>query len=131
MTPHSNTDIARLLLNKAKEDEQTIALIKSANGPWGVGCFHCQQAAEKRLKALLAMFADNFPKTHDISHLLSLAEAYCPALKELPDEVMLLGDYAVSVRYDDTVIANQSMFEDNMKWLQMVQQALQSVNMGL
>ena len=35
--------------------------------------FHCQQAAEKYLKALLTRYQTEFPKTHDIKTLLQLA----------------------------------------------------------
>ena len=35
--------------------------------------FHCQQAAEKYLKALLTGYQIEFPKTHDIKTLLQLA----------------------------------------------------------
>ena len=34
--------------------------------------FHCQQAVEKFLKALLAYYQVEFPKTHDIERLLVL-----------------------------------------------------------
>lgn len=129
MNTRQNKDVAHTLLQKAKEDEQTIELIRAANGPWGVGCFHCQQAAEKRLKAVLALYQGDFPRTHDIDMLISLAESYCAALSNLPDEVLLLGDYAVGVRYDDVVSADESTFYDNQKWLQWIKGALATLNM--
>jgi len=127
MKRRENPDVARLLLHRACEDERTIALIANANGPWSVGCFHCQQAAEKRLKALLAIREGHFPRTHDIGQLIELAEPHCVALKSLPDEASLLADYAVGVRYDDEMIADQAMFEQNMQWLEMIRTALQPV----
>ncbi len=129
MKPCHNKDVAHTLLQKAKEDEQTIELIHAAKGPWGVGCFHCQQAAEKRLKAVLALYQGDFPRTHDIDMLISLAAPYCPPLRDLPDEVLLLGDYAVGVRYDDVVSADEATFEDNQKWLQWIKDALATLEM--
>jgi len=129
MTAKKNTDVARILLQKAKEDEATIALIEAADGPWGVGCFHCQQAAEKRLKAVLAVYQGEFPRTHDIGMLVSLTESHCEALKGLPDEVLLLGDYAVAVRYDDMIVADRETFKDNQLWLCLIQEALATLNM--
>ena len=129
MSTHQNKDVAKTLLRKAEEDEQTVALIRAANGPWGVGCFHCQQAAEKRLKAVLALHQDTFPRTHDIDMLISLAEPYCAALHDLPDEVLLLGDYAVGVRYDDVMIVDEATFQDNQTWLQLIKDALATLNM--
>lgn len=35
-------------------------------------CFHCQQAAEKALKALLVSMSIRPPKTHDIRSLLAV-----------------------------------------------------------
>jgi len=129
MNPHKNKDVAYTLLQKAKEDEQTVELIRVANGPWGVGCFHCQQAAEKRLKAVLAIYEGEFPRTHDIDMLISLAKPYCAALSNLPDEVLLLGDYAVGVRYDDVVSVDEATFDDNRKWLQLIKDALETLDM--
>jgi len=129
MSTHQNKDVAKTLLRKAEEDEQTVALIRAANGPWGVGCFHCQQAAEKRLKAVLALHQDTFPRTHDIDMLISLAEPYCAALGDLPDDVLLLGDYAVGVRYDDVMSVDEATFQDNQTWLQLIKDALATLNM--
>jgi len=128
MKAHQNKDIADLLLKKASEDERTIELIDAAGGPWGVGCFHCQQAAEKRLKAVLVIHQGEFPRSHDIGLLMSLVATYCPTLNDLPDEVMLLGDYGVAVRYDDSVIADKETFEDNKQWLKLIESALKTMD---
>ncbi len=37
--------------------------------------FHCQQAAEKYLKALLTWWETEFPKTHELAKLIKLADA--------------------------------------------------------
>jgi len=128
MKAHNNHDVARMLIQKAMDDERTVELIEQAEGPWGVGCFHCQQAAEKRLKAILILCTGTFPRTHDIDRLLHLVAPYCKAIGDLPDEVMLLGEYAVAVRYDDMVVADLSSFEENKKWLNMIKQALETVD---
>jgi HEPN domain-containing protein len=39
---------------------------------WEAVAFHCQQAAEKALKAMLVWHQVEFPKTHDIQRLLDL-----------------------------------------------------------
>jgi HEPN domain-containing protein len=41
--------------------------------PTDTVCFHCQQCAEKYLKALLVWRNVAFPRTHDLVVLLSLA----------------------------------------------------------
>ena len=60
--------------------------------------FHCQQAAEKYLKACLTWQQVEFPKTHDIGEL----NALLPGGLELPMPPMdqeRLTDYAVLTRY--------------------------------
>ncbi|MBN2050303.1 MAG: HEPN domain-containing protein [Spirochaetales bacterium] len=41
-----------------------------APGPLEIICFHCQQAAEKALKAYLAYNEIRPPKTHDLDELI-------------------------------------------------------------
>jgi HEPN domain-containing protein len=62
-------------------------------------CFHAQQAAEKAIKSVLLRHNVDFPLTHNIEHLLSLAES---SGLVLPDEVRpagMLTPYAVETRY--------------------------------
>jgi HEPN domain-containing protein len=61
-------------------------------------CFHCQQAVEKAIKAVLIHHKINLVKTHDIKLLLNLL----PALAPVPitaREAALMTRYAVSTRY--------------------------------
>ena len=41
--------------------------------------FHCQQAVEKYLKALLVSLRIEFPKTHDLEGLLAAVDGACVA----------------------------------------------------
>ncbi len=58
--------------------------------------FHCQQAAEKYLKALLTRRQIEFPKTHDIKMLLQLAGD--PVANSL-GEAKWLTPFGVEIRY--------------------------------
>ncbi len=63
--------------------------------------FHCQQAAEKLLKALLSEHAIPFPRTHNLRHLLDLlVDAGHPLPPELT-EIDELTPYGTVFRYDD------------------------------
>lgn len=62
-------------------------------------CFHCQQAAEKYLKALLILHEVVFPKTHDLISLLELCLPFQPELELLREPVELLNPYSVRFRY--------------------------------
>ncbi len=62
-------------------------------------CFHCQQAAEKYLKALLILHEVTFPKTHDLVSLLELCVPFQPGIELLREPVELLNPYSVRFRY--------------------------------
>ena len=61
--------------------------------------FHCQQAAEKYLKALLTRYQIEFPKTHDIKALLQLVgNANGPVADSLM-AARWLTRFSVEIRY--------------------------------
>jgi HEPN domain-containing protein len=61
--------------------------------------FHCQQAAEKYVKALLVRHQVEFPKTHDIKELLDLLARIEPDLADSLLEASWLTPFGVEVRY--------------------------------
>ena len=60
--------------------------------------FHAQQAAEKALKARLALAGVEYPRTHDLSLLLSLLEE-CGAPVPGSASLVEYNPYAVQFRY--------------------------------
>lgn len=72
-------------------------------------CFHCQQSAEKYLKARLEEANILPPKTHDLKKLLSLLLPLEPLWSALSGACASLSDYAVEFRYPgDTASAKQA-----------------------
>lgn len=66
---------ALLFLKKAAEDEALLdEVLSSSRISDEIIGFHCQQAAEKLLKALLSEFGIRFRKTHDVRELMDLLE---------------------------------------------------------
>lgn len=61
--------------------------------------FHCQQAAEKFLKAFLTWHQVVFPKTHDLEEILDLVEAADENLAGSLRDVIVLTPYGVELRY--------------------------------
>ncbi len=61
--------------------------------------FHCQQAAEKALKAFLAWHDEPFGKTHNLEELGTQATAFDPSLRALADRAGRLTEYAWKFRY--------------------------------
>src|SRR5262245_58921154 len=64
-----------------------------------VAAFHCQQAAEKYLKALLQEVGAAVPRTHDLGDLLDLLLPHYDTLRGLRRSVKSLIRYAVEYRY--------------------------------
>lgn len=64
-------------------------------------CFHCQQAAEKYLKAYLVKHQVEFQKTHSIMSLINICSTVDSEFKDKLLYADLLTDYAVEIRYPD------------------------------
>lgn len=62
-------------------------------------CFHCQQCAEKYLKARLEEAGIHHPKTHDLDKLLTLVLPVEPLWSALRNAFKSLSDFAVEFRY--------------------------------
>lgn len=62
-------------------------------------CFHCQQAAEKYLKALLLEYNASIPRTHNLESLLILLFPHDPTLVALRRGLVSLSRYAADYRY--------------------------------
>lgn len=61
--------------------------------------FHCHQAAEKYLKALLVRRQVEFPKTHDIKKLLGLVATIDSELAKSLRDLDALTPFGVELRY--------------------------------
>ncbi len=61
--------------------------------------FHCQQAAEKYLKALLVRLGIEFPRTHNIGELLDLLIPVAGNVATSLREANTLTPYGVEIRY--------------------------------
>ena len=95
-------DIARQWVAKAQNDLLNADNnLRSAKIPYDTVCFHCQQAAEKLLKAYLAGMGESPPITHDLMRLLERILPSNPEAEELRDSLALLLPYAVEIRYPD------------------------------
>jgi len=66
--------------------------------------YHCQQAAEKSLKAYLALNGSQIQKIHDLTVLLSQCERYHAAFSQLLDACEILPPYGTLFRYPGTAL---------------------------
>ncbi len=94
--------------------KETRAWVRKAESDWKVAgreaaaadrdvrdvvAFHCQQCAEKYLKALLEEHGAAIPKIHHLHQLLSLLLPFEPSLRGLKSRLVILSRYAVDYRY--------------------------------
>jgi len=95
-------EIARLWVAKAANDllnaDNNLA---SSRIPCDTVCFHCQQAAEKLMKAVLVARGVLPPRTHVLSLLVDEITALVSSAETLRDDAAALTPYAVAARYPD------------------------------
>ena len=91
----------------------TRAWVRKAEGDWRVAlreaaaadpvrdavCFHCQQCAEKYLKAFLQELGLSIARIHDLERLLADVLPHDATLKSLRPRLVILSRYAVDFRY--------------------------------
>jgi len=65
----------------------------------GPAAFHCQQAAEKALKAFLVSQSVAFERVHSLVYLMDLCEEREPGFAALREETEVLSPYATEIRY--------------------------------
>jgi HEPN domain-containing protein len=87
-------------LERARQDVRAAKVDLRASPPLlGDGAFHCQQAVEKALKALLAWRGQLFRKTHDLGELSLACLEHEPSLEPLLRRSAPLTEYAWRFRY--------------------------------
>ncbi len=93
---------AILLVKKAADDESLLAeTLSSRHVSNEIFGFHCQQAAEKLLKALLSQAGIGYPRTHNLRLLMDLlADSGQPLPTDLA-ELDILTPYGTLFRYED------------------------------
>src|SRR4051794_6516358 len=90
-------------VKKAKADWKAASRLAEGNEPLhDIVCFHCQQLAEKYLKALLEELGQTIPKTHDLDDLYLALPSFHAKLHPLRRGLVFLTDFAVDTRYPGT-----------------------------
>ncbi len=102
MTPHDQQKRTLLTdwLAKAKSDlDLAVHLMDEGTMFPSAIAFHCQQAAEKYIKAYLVWHQIDFPKTHDLEQLLDLISEVDRGLADSLRDVIVLTPYGTELRY--------------------------------
>jgi HEPN domain-containing protein len=94
----------QLWLDKAGNDLKNAEIILAAqteSPPLDTVCFHCQQAAEKFLKAFLVFHDKQFPFSHNLADLVAICMEVELAFALIQRKAEILTPFAVEIRYPD------------------------------
>lgn len=95
-------ELQRSWLTKAASDLRSARVLGSADdAPLDTAIYHCQQTAEKAVKAFLVSKQISPEKTHDIRKLTLEAADHEPRFNEVMDMAVSLTPYAWEFRYPD------------------------------
>lgn len=87
-------------MKKADDDLRSARIVMDAKPPLiETALFHCQQAAEKAMKAFLTAHDMPFRKTHDLDELAAACEKIDASLKKVLDPARDLTVFAWEFRY--------------------------------
>jgi HEPN domain-containing protein len=89
-------------------------------------CFHCQQSAEKYLKALLAELGQPIPPTHILADLLGLLLPHHGSLRPFERGLRFLTRFAVGFRYPG-LTATKRQALSALRWAERVRAACRSL----
>ena len=100
-----NPDDPQAWFNKAERDFVLIQdMLPNAVSYPDLLCYHCQQAAEKYLKALLLHHGQSVKKTHDLEELVDLlAPLEVSIMVDHYNNALKINDYAIISRYPSMI----------------------------
>lgn len=101
-----NENLVEEWLAYAKMDLETALHLHSSMvpEPLEIVCYHCQQYAEKTLKAMLIGFGLPVSRTHDLGLLASQLEPHLEVPEDILDACDNLSPYGVKVRYPREIL---------------------------
>ena len=99
-------ELTKEWVDKAEEDFHSADLLLHAGeAPLpSPACFHCQQCAEKYLKAYLQENSVEFERKHELLPLLKLCVSLDSDFQKIKRDLEHLNRYAVVVRYPGVII---------------------------
>jgi HEPN domain-containing protein len=93
-------------MEKAWRDLEMVQRAVASQPPfYDMAVYHCQQSAEKAIKAFLVYHSKPYEKTHDLEVLADLAREVNPKFSSLTDAADALTPYATRFRYPNSTFA--------------------------
>ena len=123
MTPKSYTCE---WIEYAENDYLTVKTLLTAQRiPYEIVAYHCQQTAEKYLKAILVQSDLTVPLIHDLLKLNREAQKVIPSLKELEKICELLTPFGTATRYPgSTMVVGQEHMSSIVSWVDSIRHAI-------
>lgn len=90
--------------------------------PLEIVCYHCQQAAEKAIKAVIISLGSpgGLPKRHDLSFLLDQIHHMVRVDDEIYDCADALSPYGVASRYPNEMYLEPRHADQAVKWAETI-----------
>ena len=113
--PVTDRKLVQAWLRKAAHDLAAAKKLSGDGDPLDAAIYHCQQAAEKAVKAYLSYAGATIEKTHDVERLIKLAAKHLPQFGQWLDEAEIVTPYATRFRYpmeDVPMEPERSEFEE-------------------
>ena len=102
--PAIRSDIVRTWMKKADTDLRSAKKLASGKDPFlETALYHCQQSAEKSIKAYLISKDIEVVETHDLRFLVNKSVEIDAAFVYLHDLAEILNPYSVEYRYPDDI----------------------------
>lgn len=98
MKPANNTDLTRQWLIRSQRDFETAQTL-GEHDLRDTAVYHCQQCAEKVIKAFLIFHGINFERTHDVETLIIHAAGVNSQFLSIQIDGGLLTPFATAFRY--------------------------------
>ena len=93
-------ELVRDWMTRASHDLRSARLLAAADTPpLDIAIYHCQQAAEKSIKAWLQGQDEPFRTTHDVAVLVKQASGSNPEFSHLDTAAAVVTPYASAYRY--------------------------------
>lgn len=107
-------DLVKSWLVKAQHDLASARkLAEEPDSYLDTAIYHCQQAAEKAIKAFLVFHDQRFDKTHDLRPLIELAQPLNEKFSSFLQAAVLLTPYATEFRYPgDFIDPTREQFDE-------------------
>lgn len=126
MTPETKEwyDMAVMDLGVARHLDETYR-----PKPLEIICYHCQQAAEKAIKALIIYYGGEggMPKLHDLSFLLNQIKNKAYIEDKYYDYADALTPYGVSVRYPNELFLEERHVKEALEFSDEILRWVQSI----